>query len=164
MYSLSVTFVLHILPGGEVFYHHATIEPNVTYEGNAATFARVFAGFPCFIHCVSLSAPRFPRLEGKCTESSLLVLLHHEAGNQLQWDLFLGARKLDWELVEMGGIVVEMQADYLSVKIPSHSPALTLRVISFATETFSLTYPPVTRNMVLMHLKCNQNSFTKGPY
>lgn len=72
-----------------------------------------------------LLAPSSPRLEGKCTDSS-----------RLQWDLFLSDRKLDWELVAMGGFEVEMQADYLIVKIPAHSPALTLRVAS--TETFLL--------------------------
>lgn len=130
MYSLSITFALHILPGGEVFYHHATIEPSVTYEGNDSQVLvdRLQACLVFFIYHVYLSAPSSPTLEGKCTDSSLLVLMHQKAGNQLQWDLFLGSRKLDWELVEMGGFVVDMQADYLTVKIPAHSPALTLRV------------------------------------
>lgn len=112
-----------------------------------------------------LSAPSSPTLEGKCTDGSLLVLMHQKAGNQLQWDLFLGSRKLDWELVEMGGFVVDMQADYLTVKIPAHSPALTLRVATvlflehFLFLSNSDFNPASDFNVFIMKPK----KLTKGP-
>ncbi|XP_055757053.1 uncharacterized protein LOC129835438 [Salvelinus fontinalis] len=106
-YTLPLTFSLTISPHGEVFYHNATIVSDVQEQ----------------------TAPEPPRLEGKCTERGLLMLLHYGA-QERSWELFLGDRRLDWELVEMGGFTVETEEDYFSVEIPLYSPGMTYEEVS----------------------------------
>ncbi|KAK6292041.1 hypothetical protein J4Q44_G00378260 [Coregonus suidteri] len=106
-YTLPLTFSLTISPHGEVFYHNATIVSDVQEQ----------------------TAPEPLMLEGKCTERGLLVLLHYGA-QERSWELFLGARRLDWELVEMGGFTVETEEDYFSVEIPLYSPGMAYEELS----------------------------------
>ncbi|XP_056156174.1 uncharacterized protein LOC130130490 [Lampris incognitus] len=102
-YSLPLTFGLTILPNGGVFYHRATVESYVREQTALAS----------------------PRLEGRCTTRGVLVMLHYGDRGEMQWELFLGSRRLDWELVEMGDFRLEAEEDYFSVEIPLYSPGMT---------------------------------------
>ncbi|XP_061091892.1 uncharacterized protein LOC133124589 isoform X2 [Conger conger] len=103
-YTLKVTFALDISPHGDVFYHHST----------------VVSDLPDIV---------LPRLEGKCTPEGILVLLHY--GNQdFQWEMYLGNRRLDWELVELGGYILKTEEDYFSVELPLYSLGMTYEDLS----------------------------------
>ena len=68
-----------------------------------------------------------PWLEGKCTHEGILVLLHY--GNQdFQWEMYLGNRRLDWELVELGGYIMKTEEDYFSIELPLYSLGMTYEV------------------------------------
>ncbi|KAJ8416654.1 hypothetical protein AAFF_G00325320 [Aldrovandia affinis] len=98
-YTLRITFALDISPHAEVFYHHGTVVSD-------------------------LRDVVLPRLEGKCTDEGVLVLLYY--GNQdFQWEMYLGHRRLDWELVDLGGYVIETEEDYFSVELPLYSLGMT---------------------------------------
>uniref|UniRef100_A0AAY5KC67 ZP domain-containing protein n=1 Tax=Esox lucius TaxID=8010 RepID=A0AAY5KC67_ESOLU len=112
-YSLSLTFALSISPPGEVFYHNATIVSDV-HEPTAT---------------LPTPIPAPPRLEGRCMENGFLVLLHYGAQGR-SWELFLGARQLDWELVKTGGFKVETEEEYFSVRIPLFSPGIIFQELS----------------------------------
>ena len=70
------------------------------------------------------------RLEARCLERSLLVRLHYGARgpDHLQWELYLGGRRLDMELARMGRFRLEDHEDSLSVEIPLHGPGMVFEV------------------------------------
>ncbi|XP_035290132.1 uncharacterized protein LOC118236141 isoform X1 [Anguilla anguilla] len=94
-YMLAVTFTLLISPHGDIYNH------------------------PAAVAC-DLQDVVFPRLEGNCTNRGVQILVHH--GNlDSQWAVYLGGHKLDWELVEQGGYVLETRKDYYSLELPLYS-------------------------------------------
>ncbi|XP_051800195.1 uncharacterized protein LOC127532492 [Acanthochromis polyacanthus] len=108
VFGLTFIFTLSISPTEEVFYHQATVEHSVEYEGECSLLPAVLKCRLCFwvhlnimpqfiIYTLQLPDHRV----GKCTESSLLVLLHYGALDELQWELFVGTHRLDWDLMEM---------------------------------------------------------------
>ncbi|KAG7464644.1 hypothetical protein MATL_G00167800 [Megalops atlanticus] len=103
-YTLVVTFALSISPYGEVFYHHGTV-----------------------VSALRDVVP--PRLEGKCSDKGVVVLLYF--GNQdLQWEMYLGGRRLDQELAELGGYVMENEEDYFSIELPVYSLGMAYEELS----------------------------------
>ncbi|CAB1315801.1 unnamed protein product [Coregonus sp. 'balchen'] len=91
-YSLAVTFTLSISPHSDLYHYPATVE--------------------AVIQDVVL-----PRVEGGCSDKGVRLQLHY--GNMdTQWEVYVGGRRLDWELVELGDYALESRQDYFSVVIP----------------------------------------------
>ncbi|XP_017565357.1 zona pellucida protein AX 4 [Pygocentrus nattereri] len=77
-----------------------------------------------------LKVPAVPaRLEGRCTERGIVVLLHY-GSEDVQWELYVGQRRIDWELVWLGGYKLKSEDDHLSVELPLYSPGMTYEDLS----------------------------------
>ena len=78
------------------------------------------------------------RLEARCLERSLLVRLRYgtRGPDHLQWELYLGGRRLDTELARMGRFRLEDQEDSLQVEIPLHGPGMVFEVRGRAVGTW----------------------------
>ncbi|XP_063043234.1 uncharacterized protein LOC134437667 isoform X2 [Engraulis encrasicolus] len=70
-----------------------------------------------------------PWLEGMCGESGVQVRLHYGSGPR-PWELYVGHRRLDWELVELGQLLLEVEDDHLSMDIPLSAPGITYENIT----------------------------------
>ncbi|CAB1345233.1 unnamed protein product, partial [Coregonus sp. 'balchen'] len=132
MFPWTPTLTDHTISSQKVFSVSLGVFPpdvslhNVTGGSEGDTLSWVQVPYPNGSHSYQLQPLM---LEGKCTERGLLVLLHYGA-QERSWELFLGARRLDWELVEMGGFTVETEEDYFSVEIPLYSPGMAYEELS----------------------------------
>ncbi|XP_023688179.2 zona pellucida protein AX 4 isoform X1 [Paramormyrops kingsleyae] len=102
---LEMAFSLDVLPSNAAFFHHATVV------------------------CDSQDAV-LPKLEGKCTDQGVLVLLHY--GNLgSEWEMYIDGRRMDWEVVKLGGYVVNLEEEeYFSVELSMHSLGVVYENIS----------------------------------
>ncbi|XP_048883672.1 zona pellucida protein AX 4 isoform X3 [Brienomyrus brachyistius] len=102
---LEMVLSLDILPSNVAFFHHATVV------------------------CDSQDAV-LPRLEGKCTDKGVLVLLHY--GNLgSKWEMYIDGRRMDWEVVKLGGYVVNLEEEeYFSVELSMYSLGVVYENIS----------------------------------
>lgn len=68
-----------------------------------------------------------PSIEGKCTQRGVELLLHY--GNMdIDWTMYLGGERLDWELVQIIGSSIVARNDQFSVDVPLYSQGMTYEV------------------------------------
>lgn len=91
-YTLKVIFTLSISPHAEIYHHPATVESD-------------------------LQDVVLPRVDGVCTSRGVQLLLHH--GNLFsQFEVYIGGRRLDWELVELAGYELVTREEHSSIEVP----------------------------------------------
>lgn len=66
-------------------------------------------------------------LWGSCTERGVMVVLHY-GSEDVQWVLYVGDRRLDGELVQLGGYRLDGGDDHFSLEIPLYSPGIAYEV------------------------------------
>ncbi|XP_062341783.1 uncharacterized protein LOC134039751 [Osmerus eperlanus] len=91
-YRLTGAFTFILSPHGELFHHPITVETD-------------------------LQDVVLPRVEGDCTDKGVRLLVH--LGNMIsQWELYIGGRRLDQELVELAGYELISLKNYSTLQIP----------------------------------------------
>ncbi|KAL0993768.1 hypothetical protein UPYG_G00113710 [Umbra pygmaea] len=115
-YTLVLTFVLSVPPNSDLYQHPATVEADV-------------------------QDVVLPRVEGGCTAKGVRLLLHNGTMDS-QWEVYVGGRRLDWELVELGGYALETRQDYFSMLVPLYALGMAYEGLSLQglVVTISVTF------------------------
>lgn len=69
-----------------------------------------------------------PKLEGECTKRGVRVLAYYGNIDSFEWGLYVGGMRLDWEMVELGGISLDAHELYLSMEVPLYAPGMVYEV------------------------------------
>ncbi|KAI4895748.1 hypothetical protein NFI96_024036, partial [Prochilodus magdalenae] len=115
---LALTFDFMIIPGKE----HYSYTTNVVSDLKVPVLSYVYIMTVITNIYSQRAVPA--RLEGRCTERGVVVVLHY-GSEDAQWELYVGQRRLDWELVQLGGYKLKSEEDHLSVELPLYSPGMT---------------------------------------
>ena len=68
-----------------------------------------------------------PRVEGDCTDKGVRLQVHQ--GNLIsQWEVYVGGRRLDRELVELAGYELISMNNYSILQIPLYGLGMTYEV------------------------------------
>ncbi|XP_062373262.1 zona pellucida protein AX 4 [Sardina pilchardus] len=105
-------------------YRRLSLAFTLTLSLNAEEF-----DYNATVVCDEKEADTGPWLEGRCKESSVQVQLHY-GSRERPWELRLGGRPLDWELMELGNYEVEQEDDYLIVGLPLSAPGVTYESVT----------------------------------
>ncbi|XP_043096213.1 uncharacterized protein LOC122345804 [Puntigrus tetrazona] len=98
-YTLYGVFSFILFPDGEIYNHSTTVE-------------------------AELQDVVLPKLEGECTVRGVRTLAYYGNIDSSEWSLYVGRRRLDWELVELGGFSLDARELYLSLEVPLYAPGM----------------------------------------
>lgn len=56
------------------------------------------------------------------------MLLHYGNMDNIDWTMFVGGERLDWELMQLGGYSIVARNDRFSVDVPLYSQGMTYEV------------------------------------
>ncbi|KAJ7996165.1 hypothetical protein DPEC_G00234230 [Dallia pectoralis] len=94
-YTLALTFTLSVFPHSDLYHHPANLEADV-------------------------QDVVLPNVTGSCSSKGVRLQLRYGTMDS-QWEVYLGGRRLDWELVELGGYALETRWDYFSMVVPLYA-------------------------------------------
>ncbi|XP_072544679.1 zona pellucida protein AX 4 [Salminus brasiliensis] len=117
---LPLTFDFIILPAEEHYSYSADVVCDLKESGEHLMY---------FVTCTSCHV--FPFILKFLIFFKLSAFWYHFGFSlYVQWELYVGQRRLDWELVRLGDYRLKSSDDHLSVEMPLYSPGMTYEEFS----------------------------------